>query len=432
MKKTIRVICVMLCMLLVLPTFVTLSATNIVIENTEVNLKEQKIYSNATIEQDFADDRVIVVLDNKLGGINKVHSNTFEKEISIESVVDLTRINSKESTIQMQKSTFQENQSIYQGSNLISQINSNTYRQILQINLPTKSKQNVIDAIKKLEKMDGVVYACPDYIDGKPASITSDDEWRFDIISAYSAWNITTGSSSVCVGVMDTGITSHVDLVSNLVSGWDFVHENSITNDALDPHGTMVAGIIGAQGNIKGICWDISIVPLQISYYDEWYEESVCYISDVIEALTYATNNNIPIVNHSWSDYEYNYAFEVAISNYPGLYICAAGNDGRDIDQSPDYPSSFKCENMISVSNTNSYDELHTGSVPSNYGANTVHLAAPGTGIICCYSENLYGSATGTSLAAPHVTGVAALIKSIRPDLSAKEIKALILDNVDP
>lgn len=196
-----------------------------------------------------------------------------------------------------------------------------------------------------------------------------------------------------------------------------------------------VGGIIGAAGNnsigVSGVCWNITLVPLQVVN-----SEGSFPIDDVIEAINYATNNNIPILNYSGGGYNYNFAYEQAIKNYPGLFICSTGN-GRDHDNNPNtsnvpvdtditphYPSSFPLSNIISVANTTNSDTL---SSSSNYGDTTVDLAAPGTGILSTYPTSLtssgYKSLSGTSMAAPHVTGVAALMKSINPDLTAIKIK---------
>ncbi|MBR6676811.1 MAG: VCBS repeat-containing protein, partial [Clostridia bacterium] len=206
-------------------------------------------------------------------------------------------------------------------------------------------------------------------------------------------------------------------------------------------HGTLVAGIIGAgiEGTtgVSGVCWDVQLVSLRI--FDD---DGEGYSSYAVNAIDYATAKNIPLLNLSacwYEDWEnYDSPMNIVISNYPGLLICAAGNYESNNDNGNIYPASLNLPNVITVANSTAADVLlanvydaYGNPRGSNYGASTVHLAAPGTGIKCCYPGNNYGTTDGTSLSAPYVTGVAALIMSIRPDLSATEVKKLILDNVD-
>ena len=378
----------------------------------------KKIYCEATIEDDFADDCVLVVLDRNISAINKIHERSFFGSSIIENVVDLTAVSHDSSVSSTDNS-------------LISQIDQENFRQILKLELPVAGKEYVLKVIKLLEQIDGIMYAGPNYISSLCATVPDDTSYRLqdelDNIEATEAWDITTGSADVLVGVIDSGIASHPDLDENVTSGWDFYNENAVTTDDINGHGTHVAGIIGAVGNngegVTGVAWDVTLVPLQVTS-----DSSSVKTEDIIEAIIYATNNNISILNCSMGWYNYDVAQRLAIANYPGLFVCAAGNDTTNNDSIPFYPASYDCKNIISVANSRASDTLFG---ESNYGAETVHLAAPGTFIYSTYLSNGYISMTGTSMAAPHVTGVAALIKSIRPDLSATEIKELILNNVD-
>ena len=232
------------------------------------------------------------------------------------------------------------------------------------------------------------------------------------------------------MGVIDSGIANHPDLERNLAEGWDFCKESDITDDDQTGHGTTVAGIIGAVGGdgsgIAGGAWNVTLIPLQITEYTDFSERE-----DEIQTITYATEHDITILNFSRGGSEYDAALLQAIANYPGPFVCAAGNDGKNIDTEPCYPSSYKCENLISVANCTSTGARYIGDKPSNYGGNTVHLAAPGTNIISTTLNGEYETNSATSWAAPLVTGVAALIYSIRPDLTPAEVKNIILSNVD-
>lgn len=384
---------------------------------------EEKIIIEVDIDKNFADNRLLVVLDKKHSGINKSFDNIFDGIENINSIVDLTKIDNNR----------KENQTNDENSNglFAMEVNELNFHQILQVNLVNSSKQLVVDTIHMLDNIDGVLYAGPDYYSGEPGIIPNDSyyssQWGLNKINAEEAWNITTGNSSVYVGVMDTGIAIHSDIGYNLTDGWDCANDSLDATDDVNGHGTHVAGIIGGYSNnslgISGVSWRVKLVPLQISN-----DAGGSYTSYIVKAFTYAINHYIPIINHSWWNYYYDPAYKYAIANYPGIYVCIAGNAGNDIDISPNYPASYDLENMISVANTTDLDEFHDSS---NYGETTVDLAAPGTCIYSTFKDNGYRFLTGTSMAAPHVTGVAALIMSIRPDLSATEIKSIILDNVD-
>lgn len=421
MKYITKLLCVLLCIAVVLPSSQVAFAS--VDEKSEMIVDaEEKIYCEATIDQEFSGNAVLVVLDKKTGAINKTHDRKFFGSAKIANqiadVVDLTAIPNFET------------EKI--GNDMLLQIDETNFRQILKLVLKTDDKENVLQVIRELEKIDGIVYAGPNYTCAKPAATFSNDtdldtQWWLSNIQITEAWDITTGNVNVCVGVIDSGIAAHDDLSDNVGVGWDFVNNNNITTDDPTGHGTHVAGIIGAVSNNgignPGVAWNVTLVPLQIIN-----SENSASTADTIEAITYAMNHNIPILNHSWWNYPNDIALKEAIAHYPGLYVCIAGNAGKDIDTQPNYPASFCCANMISVANIRDDDTL-AGS--SNFGDTTVHLAAPGTNITSTHLNSRYVSMTGTSMAAPFVTGVAALIYSIRPDLSAVEIKSLILNNVD-
>ncbi len=426
-----------------------LAAQQLEATTSELYIKDEKIYSNATIDQEFVDNHVLVVLDRGVGAINKTHKLSTFKSAEISSVTDLTRIDFPQLKAELKDSVLSKEQTISEQK--IPLVNMESFRQILLLELPTHSKANVLETIKKLESIEGIMYAGPDYIINPASTVPNDyyssDQWELDEIQIDEAWDITTGTATVRVGVIDSGIASHPDLNANVAAGWDFANGNSITTDDIVGHGTHVAGTIGAVGNneigVVGMCWDVTLVPLQITHDSEGHST----IGSSISAINYAINNNIPILNYSngmLKELEYT-TLKQAIANYQGLFVCCAGNDQTDIDSNFHNTASYKLDNMISVANTTFYDVLYE---TSNFGATTVHLAAPGASILSCFPANIcntgcnhikygihydngYHYMYGTSMAAPHVTGVAALIMSIRPDLSATEIKSLILDNVD-
>jgi RHS repeat-associated protein len=267
-------------------------------------------------------------------------------------------------------------------------------------------------------------------------------------ISALDAWDKTKGSTGVVVGVLDTGVDiNHEDLRDNIytnigeipdngidddnngyiddVNGWDFVGGNNTVFDSpsSDLHGTHVSGIIGAKDNDKGIrgaAPGIKIMPLKC------INGNYGYTSDIIEAIEYCKIMGIKIVNCSWGGLEENGALYDAMKNSGILYICAAGNMSSNVSQTPVYPACFNIPNIISVAAIRNNGDLASYS---NYG-NAIDVAAPGSDILSTTPGDSYGMMSGTSMAAPFVTGTAALIKSYDAGLSVDEIAQRIKNNV--
>ena len=224
--------------------------------------------------------------------------------------------------------------------------------------------------------------------------------------------------------------------------GWNFVTN---TNDPMDDygHGTHVAGIIAAEGDsgvgIAGVDWSASIMPLVFINSGGWG-----WLSDAVSAIDYATmmrvdlGVNVRVTNNSWGGGGYYQSLYDAIeaSGQAGiLFACAAGNYASDNDTSPMYPASYHLDNMLVVAATDNNDSLASFS---NYGAATVDLAAPGVNVPSTWPygywgvDDDYAYKSGTSMAAPHVTGVAALAWSIDPDATVAEVRSAILAGVDP
>jgi len=309
---------------------------------------------------------------------------------------------------------------------------------MLLVYLKPQTKQAVISAIEKLEANPCVVFAEPDYL--MDLFILPNDPyygylWGMDRINAPIAWNYTTGSPDVVVGVIDSGIDyNQPDINNNMwvapygqgIYGFDFYYNNDNPMDETG-HGTHVAGTIGAIGNnavgVTGVCWNIKMAALKIGGNSNRVD-----IAAAIQAIEYANKNKISILNNSWGGRPYSAALKYAIDQYDGLFIAAAGNNGMNNDRFPIYPASYDSAHIISVAAINEVDALASFS---NFGARSVDIAAPGTNIL---STDLYGRYTfmnGTSMAAPHVAGAAALLKGYMPDLTTLEIKDIILSSAN-
>ena len=346
---------------------------------------------------------------------------------------------------------------------------------------------DVQSAIQEYESNPDVLYAEPDYrisiIPDQTGSIINDvnfayilsipndpyfadNQWSFNNtgqtggtpgadIDAPGAWNISIGSNNVIVAVIDTGVLyTHSDLSANIwnntdeipddgidndhngytddIRGWNFINN---TSDPIDDnqHGTHVSGTIGAVGNnaigVAGVNWHVQIMPLKA--FDETGSGGTF---DAIKAIDYANANGASVISNSWGGGSYSQSLEDAINASSAVVVCAAGNSESNNDGNPMYPASYSSPHIIAVAATDNNDNLVT--LPeygwgTNYGATSVDLAAPGTNIWSTYLDGNYISMSGTSMATPHVSGVAALVKSVNQSLTAVQIKNIILSTVD-
>ena len=291
-------------------------------------------------------------------------------------------------------------------------------------------------------------------------------------IDAPEAWDIFTGSSDVVVAVIDTGVDyGHIDLQANIwtnpgesgggketngidddnngyiddVHGWDFVNTDNDPMEDNSPkyHGTHIAGIIGAKGNndegIAGINWNVKIMVLKAGNYNGDFD-----IADIVGAIDYATENGAHLSNNSYGDYSYSQSEYNAIKRardcmlgYTGkLFVASAGNGNNDNDSNPQYPSCYNLDNIISVLATDHNDNK---SGYSNYGITTVDIGAPGGAGGIYNNDDIYSTKRyddyrylwGTSMAAPHVAGVAALLWGKCPLLQWQTAKKRIMENND-
>jgi len=308
---------------------------------------------------------------------------------------------------------------------------------VLLIDLELSRGQSLDDAIELLQQNPNVKYVHRNYITkptGAPAiSVIPNDPLTAFLppmlrIQADKAWGIETGSMTVTIGILDTGIDFlHEDMVGNVDMS---LARNTVQNNAnvmdIHGHGTHVAGIAGAKGNngigVAGVCWDVSLVPVKVNFCDI---TGNAWTSDLVAGVYYAEYVGLDIINVSYSIWQWFVpSMETAVNNYSGLVIGAAGNSSSNRDNQ----TAYNADNLILVGNSTINDQR---AFDSCFGSETVHLFAPGSSIFSTIPGNGYGFKSGTSMAAPMVAGVAGLIKSQDPSLTAQEIKARILDNVD-
>ena len=327
------------------------------------------------------------------------------------------------------------------------------------------------EAIARLKSHQAIEYVEPDYqvsIAGTPDDPRFDELWGLNNdgqtggtadadIDAVEAWDISTGSRDVVVGVIDTGIDySHSDLASNIWvnsseipgdgidnDGNGFVDDvhgiNAITNtgDPMDDegHGTHVSGTIGASGNnatgVVGVNHEVSLVGCK--FLDAAGNGST---SDAIKCIDYMVGLknagvNLRVLNNSWGGGGYSQALADAIASSEAadlLFVAAAGNDTIDNDVNPHYPSNYENASVLSVASTDQTDNI---SWFSHYGLTSVDMGAPGSAILSTTPGESYASYSGTSMATPHVAGAAALVLSINPELNTQELKELLMSSGD-
>lgn len=282
--------------------------------------------------------------------------------------------------------------------------------------------------------------------------------------SIYSSKNMK--EKEVVIAILDTGVDiNHPDLVGRIwinqgeipgdgidndnngyiddMVGWDFYNNddtvchyqyNSSKNMDLaspkdnDDHGTHIAGIIAANANnkigIAGVASNINVKIMSLKIHGGANGKGT--VANAIKAIKYATMMGADICNMSWGSTSYSAALETAMQESTMLFVTAAGNSGTNNDTTPLYPASYNLDNQISVSFIDADGAL---SKDSNYGKQTVDIAAPGTNIIST-TVGSYGTMSGSSMAAPHVSAIAAMLYTYSDNLYASDVKNIIVNNI--
>lgn len=353
------------------------------------------------------------------------------------------------------------------GASVIEQLGDPGWK---RIKLP--AGRGVDDAVKLYAGFAGVEYAQPNFyyrllLTPNDPQFTSSGMYGLTKISAPQAWDLTTGSSSVVVADIDTGMRyTHQDLAPNAwinpgeiaangmdddnngfiddVYGWDFFYNDSNPIDDAGGHGSHTAGTIGAAGNnllnVVGVNWNVKIMPIKI--YSPNGTDSTS--SMLVNAYAYIRmmklrGVNIRVTNNSYGDCGEACGYDQAtkdgidaMGDAGILNVFAAGNSGVNNDVTParSFPSVYTSPSILSVASSTNTDARSSFSC---WGPTSVDLAAPGSGVLSTYNTSDTATATlsGTSMATPHTTGAAALLSAYNPNLSVASLKATLMNNVD-
>lgn len=349
---------------------------------------------------------------------------------------------------------------------------SEEHPQIVRVKLPPEA--DLAKAMAAARELPGVAYAEPNQV----VRLQSFDEpteaqqeppkdevpndlkrelWGLDNkdnpgadISAREAWQVTTGSrQGPLIAILDSGADyNHPDLKANIAvntaekaDGRD-TDGNGVVDDIFgfnafeghgDPmdgmgHGTHVTGTIAAVGNngegSVGVNWEAQVLPVKI-----FHDRGLTTTDAILRGISYAQSRGAVITSNSWGGPSYSQAIHDAFAANPALHIAAAGNDSKNTDEKASFPANYDLPNMISVGASNRQD---APSWFTNHGRKTVDLFAPGEEIYSTLPGGGYGSKSGTSMATPHVTGVAGLVMEEYPELTTAELKDRLLYSTDP
>lgn len=298
----------------------------------------------------------------------------------------------------------------------------------------------------------------PRYLDGSLWALKNTGQYGgvpYADIRAAEAWDTLHDAPNMIVAVIDSGVRfTHEDLAGNMWVNPGEIPGNNVDDDANgyvddiyginaitgsgnpdddNGHGTHVAGIVGAVGNnargVVGVAWQLKIIACKFLNV-----AGQGATSDAIECVEYARSKGARVINCSWAGTDYSQALRDALeaAQYDGIVVtAAAGNDTEDNDVRPTYPASYDLDNIISVAATDNRDSVASFS---NYGLESVDLAAPGVGITSTYrfSDSSYRTLDGTSTSAPYVAGAVALLKTRFPSDDCVRTVGRVLNSVDP
>jgi subtilisin family serine protease len=289
-------------------------------------------------------------------------------------------------------------------------------------------KESTETLIKRLQRDYDLAFVEPNYVFSQTgttalATVPNDEffapyQWNLEQIEMSEGWNLS-GGDDVTIAILDTGVDpDHQDLKDKLLTGFNAFDDSSDHSDA-HGHGTHVAGVAAALTNnvtgIAGVSWNSNILPVKVLNDNG---EGSSY--EVAKGIYWAVDNGADVINMSLGDYYHadvlqdavRYAYENDV-----VLIAASGNDNV---QDPMYPAQY--EEVLTVA---AVDDSRNRAFFSNFGQH-IDVAAPGAHIPSLFPNNQYTVMSGTSMAAPHVAGLAGLVRAMRPDLSVEQVYEVI------
>ena len=451
------------CLLVVVMVFVSGGARLVLPVEADALSAEKNVPTDASAsKRDFTDSEVLVAMTHEESLKFTKYTAADFAEIGCASVQDLSSAKAEkvQKVLRGEKLAEDSIGAAFMNKN----INVDTFRTILSLKLSEPGKENVLRAVALLNQREDVYIAEPNYVIQMaesargvviPPDVPVDNSvygWAAEKINQEEAWEIETGSASVLVGVIDTGIDANHPELSGRVNAnlsRDFVGDGySATTDPVG-HGTHVAGIIAAKYNndtlnFSGVCQNVTLVSLRVRGADQGFTTS-----ELLSAISYAENIQIPILNISLAFYDLHVPaiYYLGELNFSGLIVAGAGNGAVNLNEyDGSLPEDWEESAIIIVGASTSADAIWVATNwGSNFGEESVDLFAPGDTILSSYSRTCcatsgcsgaghvtygYHNMSGTSMAAPFVTGVAALILAHNPNLSPEEIKDIIVSNV--
>lgn len=286
-------------------------------------------------------------------------------------------------------------------------------------NITLVSLQNKNNLVDQLSNLDPIEFVEPNYkvtTSYTPSDHSYTRQWYASKVNMPKAWNYTKGDSDIKVAVIDAGLqTTHPDLRGKLIKPYNAVTGRTSLPSSV--HGTHVVGIIGAASNkigITGIAPNVKIIPVNV------FEGEAADIYTVADGIDYAVSAGADIINLSLTTEDYTDILDYSIQSAVKKGVVVVAAVGNDRTSRPQYPAAYK--NVIAVSATTKLDQRASFS---NYGS-YIHLSAPGVGIFSTAPGSTYISESGTSMAAPIVSGISALILSKNPFLSPSEVTDIL------
>lgn len=368
--------------------------------------------------------------------VNRYSTSQISRDLSAQVVDTIPNAN----LVVIQRSSIELEKSV------VSSLSSNDLVEYVEPNYIYRISKTPNDP--SFEKLWGILNV--GQTDGKGPGVAGVD------VDAEKAWDITTGNQDLVVAVIDTGVNyNHPDLKDNMwtnaaelngqagvdddgngfvddIYGYAFVSDANKTSPLDDHgHGSHCSGTIGAKGDdgkgIVGVAWNVKIMAVKFLS-----ASGGGTLTDAVKAIDYATLMGAKIMSNSWGGGGPSQALKEAIerANAKGiLFVAAAGNDGSSNDSRPTYPANYDVPNVLSVAAIDNKGNLASFS---NFGKRTVHVAAPGVNVYSSTLGSTYSTYSGTSMATPHVSGVAALLASHEPELTGVELKARIMATAKP